>query len=46
MGLVEEGENGVTLLKTSDARSSGYNGASAIGGRDYGKVDWERVFAL
>jgi len=46
MGLVEERENGVTFLKTSDARSSGYHGAGAIGGGDYGEVDWERVFAL
>lgn len=46
VGLIEEGEDRIALFEASDAGTGGYNSASAIGGRDSGKGDWEGVFAL
>lgn len=46
MGLVEETKNSIPILETSHSRTGCDDCAGAIGGGDYGKVNWEAIFAL
>ena len=46
MGLIEEGQNSVAILETSNARTCCDNCAGAIGGGDDREVNWKAIFAL
>ena len=46
MGLIEEGQNSVSVFETSHAGTSCDDCAGTIGSGDYGKVNWEAIFAL
>ncbi len=46
MPLVEEGEDLVPCLESSNTCADRFNCAGSIGGRDNAVFDWEWVFAL